>query len=361
MLSTLETTTFYISLCILAVTTYFAVSLKKEKKSSSKPNKTVYINGMSSAFPKHRYEQSQMKSMFIKNYCGGRDNVREDDLSFIDRVFANTLIQRCYVNLEEHRLFEQMNREVYTDYVKSTMLSIAVQAASEALRQSCYLPKHVTHLVFGTTTPAIRAPSLDFYIIRELALNPTVKRLNVELMGCLTGFRLVGLCRDILDESNQSVILLITCDILSSLGNQLTPYHAGQPIDKSNVISAALFRDSAGAAVFSLQDITRNKLCVLDHRSSIVPDSLHHVVLQEFCNGSIHLYLDKGLPDAAARHTPTVVNAFLVDYGVEGFVHKTSGHRTDSRNYFYGEHNFWLVAYYPLSFCSSCWWSTHSY
>jgi hypothetical protein len=31
-----------------------------------------------------------MKEMFIKNYCGGEDNVSEKDLDFINRVFSNT-------------------------------------------------------------------------------------------------------------------------------------------------------------------------------------------------------------------------------------------------------------------------------
>lgn len=317
MLSTLQIVGIGVSFCLVTITAGLTSYFAAKKKSCFKAKTIVCVNSTAAAFPKYRYTQSQMKDMFIKNYCGGREKLQAKDLDFIDRVFENSLIEACYVGLEEHRLFEQMNREIYTNYVKSTMRSVACQAASDALHQSGYLPQEITHLVFGTTTPSIQAPSLDFQIIQDLSLNLTVKRLNVELMGCLTGFRLVGLCRDVVHESEHNVVLLITCDVLSGLGNQLTAHQDSQPVDKSNVISAALFRDSAGAAVFSQKKKTKNGLCVIDHCSSIIPNSNEYVVLQEFSNGSIHLYLDKALPGAAADHTPALISALLAEHMID--------------------------------------------
>lgn len=305
------------ALCIVFATAGFVYYFTRKTKSRSTAKPRVHINGIASVFPEHCYKQEQMKNMFIKNYCGGPENVLEKDLDFIDRVFANSLIETCYVNLEENRLFETMDRETYTDYVKCSMRNIACQAASEALRQSGYLPHQITHLVFGTTTPSILAPTLDFHIIRDLSLNLTVKRLNVELMGCLTGFRLIGLCRDIVCANEENVVLLIASDILSGLGNQLPSHRALHHIDRANVVSAALFRDSAGAAVLSQRNTNGNQLCVVDHRSSIIPNTMHYVKLQEFSTGSVHLYLDKALPAAAAEHTPAVISALLADHKID--------------------------------------------
>jgi chalcone synthase len=258
-----------------------------------------------------------MKEMFVQNYCGGRENVLPKDLDFIDRVFAKTLIDKCHINLPKTRLFEQMNREDYTTYIKDTLLVLACQAAYDALRQAHFLPNQITHLVFGTMTGSIRAPSLDIHILRQLQLNATVKRLNVEAMGCLTGFRLTGLCHDIAAENESNIVLLIVCDIRSSLGNQMTRFSAMQPIDKSNVIISGMFRDAGGTAIFSQKARSATDLRVVEHRSTLIPNTLDEVLLQEFNDGTIHLFLHKGLPDSIFAHVPTFINAFLAEHNID--------------------------------------------
>jgi chalcone synthase len=258
-----------------------------------------------------------MKEMFVRNYCGGRENILPKDLDFIDRVFKKTLIRTCYINLPESRLFEQMTREIYTSYVKTTLLSLACEAAEQALIRACYRPDQVTHLVFGTMTATIRAPSLDISIIHKLKLRETVKRLNVEAMGCLTGFRLLGLCRDMAAEDEENVVLLVVCDIRSALGNQLTPFTFMKPIDKSNVIVSAMFRDSGGAAVLSQNRHNKNEFRFFDHQSFLVPNSFDKVLLQEFDAGKIHLFLDKTLPDSLFSHVPELISKFLCEHSVD--------------------------------------------
>ena len=287
----------------------------KKRRLLNKP--IIYINGLSSAFPPYQYTQETMKKMFIQNYCAGRENLLPKDLEFIDRVFAKTLIHTCRINLPEHRLFEQMTRQVYTDYVKTTLLSLACEAAQQALIEACYLPCQITHLIFGTMTATIRAPSLDVSIIQRLNLPQTVKRLNVEAMGCLTGFRLLGLARDIAAEDENNVVLLVVCDIRSALGNQLTSFTFMEPIDKSNVIISAMFRDSGGAAILSRKRHSYKKIRFLDHRSFLLPDSYDKVLLQEFDTGKIHLFLDKALPDSLFTHIPEFIFKFLGDHSID--------------------------------------------
>ncbi|CAF1045582.1 unnamed protein product [Adineta steineri] len=290
-------------------------SSQQYKITSSK--KAVYINGMSSTFPSNCYRQIQMRDMFIKNYCGGEQHIIPKDLDFINRVFSAAMIETCYVNLPEDQLFMRMNREQYTEYVKKTKLAMACQSARNAIKNSNGLQIHqITHIVFGTMTGTIGAPSMDIHISKELGLNSNVKRLNVESMGCLTGFRLTGLCRDISLESENNIVLLIVCDIRSALGNQLTPFIPMESIDKSNVIISALFRDACGAAIFSQK--TSNKICnVIDHRCAIIDNTLELGRLKEFNDSSIHLYLDKQLPYAVFDYLPNLVNSLLKEYNID--------------------------------------------
>ena len=279
----------------------------------------VYLNGIACAFPKNTYQQTQMREMFIQNHCGGPANVSSKDLDFIQRVFAAALIDTCQVNLPEERLFTRMIREEYTEYVKSTMLTMACEAATNAMSNAARLQPHqITHLVFGTMTATIAAPSMDVCIAQRLGLNESVKRLNVEAMGCLTGFRLVGLCRDIAQQSEENVILLIVSDIRSALGNQLTPLAPMQPIDKSNVIISALFRDACGAAIFSQKKTSNGEMCsVLDHRTSMIPNTFELGRLREYSDSSIHLYLDKQLPYAVFKHLPKLVHQLLNEHQID--------------------------------------------
>jgi len=278
--------------------------------------KKVYINGISSCFPSNIYNQNQMLNMFIKNYCGGEINILPNDLDFIQRVFKASLIEKCHINLNENDLFKRMKREEYTEYVKQTMLAMACQAAKNAiLDTNQFTLDKITHLIFGTMTGTIAAPSMDILISKELKLNSNVKRLNVESMGCLTGFRLIGLANDISLQSENNIILLIVCDIRSALGNQLTQFIPMKSIDKSNVIISALFRDSCGAIIIS--QIKQNKSCsIIDHRSSIIENTLHLGRLKEFNDSTIHLYLDKQLPYAVFNYIPNMINNLLEQYQI---------------------------------------------
>lgn len=272
----------------------------------------VYINGMCCSFPKNCYNDNEMKEMFIENYCGKKENIREEDLNFIDRVFQASLIDKCYVNLPKEDLFRRMKREEYTNYVKTTILSLSVQSALKAIEDSkIFEIKHITHLIFGTMTGTIAAPSMDVLIAKQLNLNRNVKRLNVESMGCLTGFRLVGLARDIVEQNSSNVVLLIVSDIRSALGNQLTQFLSKQSIDKSNVIISALFRDSSCAAIFSQKKPYSKNISILDHHSFLIDNTIELGRLKEFNDGSIHLYLDKQLPYAVFDALPTFLNPIL--------------------------------------------------
>lgn len=278
----------------------------------------VFVNGISCSFPTNIYNQHQMKEMFIENYCGGQTNLLEKDFDFINRVFAASSIDKCHVNLAKKDLFRRMKREEYTEYIKKTILSMSVEATLNAIKDCKHIQlNEITHLVFGTMTGSIAAPSMDILICKELQLNCNVKRLNVESMGCLTGFRLLGLSRDIALQSTNNRVLLIVSDIRSALGNQLTPFHSMEPIDKSNVIISALFRDSCAAAIISQNKPIKKSFDIIDHYSSIIAETIHLGRLKEFDDSSIHLYLDKQLPYAVFDYLPKYLHNVLNEHRIE--------------------------------------------
>ena len=277
----------------------------------------VYINGMSSSFPSNIYSQKEMLEMFIENYCGGETNLREEDFQFINRVFSAALISTCHINLSKEYLFRRMKREEYTEYIKETILSLSIQAGRNAIKDTEYFQlNQITHLIFGTMTGSIAAPSMDILIAKQLQLNSNVKRLNVESMGCLTGFRLLALSKDIAFQSRDNCVLLIVADIRSALGNQLTEFIPMKSIDKSNVIISALFRDACAATIISQKKRNKKSLNIIDHRSQILPNTFELGRLKEFNDSSIHLYLDKQLPYALFQFIPNFIHNFLHEHQI---------------------------------------------
>ncbi len=57
--------------------------------------------------------------------------------------------------------------------------------------------KDITHIVFGSMSATIDAPTMDARLIAALGLPCGTQRLSVQQMGCLTGFRVLSLAREL--------------------------------------------------------------------------------------------------------------------------------------------------------------------
>jgi alkylresorcinol/alkylpyrone synthase len=217
-----------------------------------------------------------------------------------------------------------MTRSEYVKYVKPALFDMAKNSAQEALRQWGGDVKTITHIVFGTMTGTIHAPTMDTQIALALGLQTNIKRLNVEGMGCLTGYRCLGLASDIARADPKNIVLVVVCDIRSALGNQLSKHEDFSPIDKSNVIVSSLFRDSGASAIVTAAASSSVPASVdgkplyeiLEHRSMLVPDSFDLVKYQERDDAVIHLYIDKELPGAIGKVLTKEVEALLTPYGL---------------------------------------------
>ena len=188
-------------------------------------------------------------------------------------------------------------------------------------------------------TGTIHAPTMDTYLARELGLRTDIRRLNVESMGCLTGFRCLALASELAAARPGNTVLTVVCDIRSALGNQLTAHAASAPVDRANVIASCLFRDSGGAAIVAVPQPQQQRAApqaapalpsswrrharlaravvpaeagqgsgqalppqydIVDSRSLLVPGSEQLVQYAEREGESIHLFIAKELPERYA-------------------------------------------------------------
>jgi len=278
------------------------------------------IVGLASAFPPNEYSQTQYLEAFLRNHT-----MTPADEDFTRRVWAGTGFNTCSSYLPESQLFVKMSRSTYVKYVKSSLKDLALRSATDALKNWGGDKATLTHIVFGTMTGTIHAPTMDIEIAIALGLPSSIKRLNVEGMGCLTGYRALGLASDIARADPSHIVLLVVCDIRSALGNQLSPHKPGSPVDKSNVIVSSLFRDSGATAVVSSAALaavpasaSKQPLYeILDHRSHLIPDTFDLVNYHERDDAVIHLYIAKELPGAIKKVLRGQVDALLAPHGVK--------------------------------------------
>jgi predicted naringenin-chalcone synthase len=117
---------------------------------------------------------------------------------------------------------------------------LAVRAAVGALREADFAPDSVTHLVTVSCTGFV-APGMDFALITNLGLRPTVARTHVGFMGChgaLNGLRVAGAFA----TADPAARVLVCAVELCSLH-----YYYGSAADK--LIANAIFADGAAAVV----------------------------------------------------------------------------------------------------------------
>ncbi|XXQ29638.1 Chalcone/stilbene synthase N-terminal domain-containing protein [Plasmodiophora brassicae] len=262
-----------------------------------------------SSFPPVLYTQEEIMEAFLKQH----PHLSNDDIDFVQRVFRGTMYRTgpMYVNRED--MFRKMSRVEYLDHVKPKLLDLSVRASKDAIDKWGGDLGSITHMIWGTMTGSIQAPTVDVQVARQLGLSPAVKRLNVENMGCITGFRCLGLARDIAAADPRHVVLVVTADVRSALGNQMSTHVPGTKVDRLHVIVSALFRDGAGAAIVTGTNMASAPLWeIISHESKMLPEeSLNMVTMKERNDGIIKVSIDRRLPESIGAELPSFVASLL--------------------------------------------------
>ena len=145
----------------------------------------------------------------------------DDTLPFMRRVFAATKFESVACASTPEELGKRMTRTEYVEYIKRNLKEMGARSARQALEQWGGNKADITHIVWGTMTQSIHAPTMDIELCMELGLEASVQRLNIEGMGCLTGYRCLGLARAISESNPDARVLVVVSDIRSALMNQV--------------------------------------------------------------------------------------------------------------------------------------------
>jgi len=126
---------------------------------------------------------------------------------------------------------------------------MASRAAQSAIASWGGPVSDITHIIFGTMSAVIDAPTIDNRLINSLDLPRDIRRLSVQQMGCLTGFRCLTTAAELAASNPAARILVVVADVRSGLQNQLPHWEESSAPTRACIISCALFRDAASAVI----------------------------------------------------------------------------------------------------------------
>lgn len=272
----------------------------------------VCILGTGSAFG-HSYETETV----LRAFHAQRE--KEGDTQY-DRAFADKVFSRCgfdghSICCEEEDIFRRFSREEYLAHRRKVLVQLAMAAAEKALAASGINLCEITHLFWGTMTGGMESPGIDVELTKKLGLDTDVRRIQLENSGCLTGFRLLNLGTEALQMNPDGCALVVCADARSLLQNSLP-----KNVTRSDIVSAALFRDAGSAVVLGgsknreTQGTRSGKTTlyqVLAGKSRILPDTEWAVDYRELDCGGIKLNLSRDLPTCVAEATPAFVSSLF--------------------------------------------------
>ena len=164
-------------------------------------------------------------------------------------------------------------------------------------------PRDFTHLVTVSCTGFV-SPGVDFALIRDLGLRPTIERTHVGFMGChgaINGLRVADAL-----AAKPGAKVLLACVELSSIN-----YYYGPENDK--VVANALFADGAAAAVGYAGESEVGSWRVAATGSCIIPESDAAMGWLIRDNG-FEMILSRQIPRLIARNLRPWLETWLAEH-----------------------------------------------
>ncbi len=256
----------------------------------------MYIKGVQTVLPGHRYEQEEITEAFSE--------LTAADGELLKRFHSATGVtgRNLALPLEDYPKldsFEQAN-EMYVEIA----LDLGERAIAGALEKAGLPPEKVDHLVFCSTT-GLATPSLDSRLAKRAGLRADVKRIPVFGLGCAAGASGLSRLHDYLRGWPEQVALLVCVELCS-----LTIQRDDTSV--ANLVASGLFGDGAGAVVATGHGRGRE---VVATRSKLYPDT-EHLMGWEVGGHGFRIVLDAELPAFVESVLAGDIRAFLADYGL---------------------------------------------
>lgn len=220
---------------------------------TSPPSATIpaapAVLSIGTAVPPHRMEQGTLRDWFA-----AQDGIDRLSGRLIRTVFDSSAIDTRHSVIsglaapggglfadDEGALLSPTTRE-RNDLYRRKAPQLSTEAAEVALTGAGVAASEVTHVVTVSCT-GLFAPGLDYRLVKDLGLSPSVERYHIGFVGCAAAFPALRTA-DHICRSQPDAVVLVVCVELCSL-------HIRSSTDPEQIVASAVFADGAAAAVVS--------------------------------------------------------------------------------------------------------------
>jgi alkylresorcinol/alkylpyrone synthase len=266
----------------------------------------MFITGLGTATPPHRYTQAQCWEAFQA----------APQFAQLDRR-ARTTLQRVLLHdngIRTRSLALDSLAEVFAadpDTLQRRFAlhapALAHDAATRALREAGLRPRDIDAVVISTCTGYL-CPGLTSYVGESLGLRPDVLALDLVGQGCGAALPNLRAAAALLRTDDCRKVLSICVEVCSAafyLDN-----------DPGVLISACLFGDGAGAAVLAAEPQPVGRSIEWRTAGSLHDPSERDALRFEHKDGMLRNILSPQVPQLAAQHAAAVLDDVLNRQGM---------------------------------------------
>jgi alkylresorcinol/alkylpyrone synthase len=198
----------------------------------------MQIASVGTAFPPHKYSQSQIAEALTARWAGKLEEPR-----LISRFFANCGVDTRYLvyPLDVYPTLKGFG-QTNTSWIDAAV-TLAQTAIANALDPLGLTAADISAIFFASVT-GIASPTIDARLINLLPFPTHVKRTPIFGLGCVAGAAGIARASDYVKAFPDQIALLLSVELCS-----LTWQDDDQSI--ANLISCGLFGDGAAAVVIA--------------------------------------------------------------------------------------------------------------
>lgn len=174
---------------------------------------------------------------------------------------------------------------------------------------AAYEARDVTHVITVSCT-GFFAPGPDFYVVKDLGLNPSTKRFHIGFMGCYAAFPALKMAEAFCLADSEAVVLVVCLELCS--------LHLQPSEDIDDIISTSVFADGVGAALVSARKPETNQpsLQIESFASTIASDSEADMAWTIGDHG-FDMVLSTYVPRILEANVGSIVDGILGDCGLD--------------------------------------------
>ena len=260
----------------------------------------MFITGLGTAAPPHRYTQKECWEVFTASPLSRQLQPRS-------RAIVRKVLTGNNGIVARHLALENLNEafDLAPDVLNARFLCtaplLAAQASERALADAAIQPGQIDAILISTCTGYL-CPGLTSYVSERLSLRPDVLGLDLVGQGCVAALPNLRAAEALLKSGLCHRVLSVCVEVCSA-----ALYFDDDP---GVLISACLFGDGAGAAVLA-NDPNGNRRMHWKSSGSVLRPEDREFLRFEQKDGRLRNILRPQVPARAGLHAPVVLREVL--------------------------------------------------